>query len=52
VPITWVTPEPALGHFGIGGIKDGDLMLKLFFDWQGVEKSLILKYREGWSFLP
>jgi sulfide:quinone oxidoreductase len=37
VPITWVTPEPRLGHFGIGGIKGGELMLKLFFDWQGIE---------------
>jgi sulfide:quinone oxidoreductase len=37
VPITWVTPEPTLGHFGIGGIKGGELMLKLFLDWQGIE---------------
>jgi sulfide:quinone oxidoreductase len=41
VPITWVTPEPALGHFGIGGIKGGELMLKLFLDWQGIQ------YRTG-----
>jgi sulfide:quinone oxidoreductase len=37
VPITWVTPEPALGHFGIGGIKGGELMLKAFLKWQGID---------------
>jgi len=37
VPITWVTPEPALGHFGIGGIRGGELMLKAFLKWQGIE---------------
>jgi sulfide:quinone oxidoreductase len=36
VPITWVTPEPALGHFGIGGIRGGELMLKAFLKWQGI----------------
>jgi sulfide:quinone oxidoreductase len=37
VPITWVTPEPTLGHFGIGGIKGGELMLKAFLKWQGID---------------
>ena len=37
VPITWVTPEPALGHFGIGGIAGGELMLKAFLKWQGID---------------
>jgi sulfide:quinone oxidoreductase len=37
VPITWVTPEPALGHFGIGGIKGGEGMLKAFLKWQGID---------------
>jgi sulfide:quinone oxidoreductase len=37
VPITWITPEPALGHFGIGGIKGGELMLKAFLKWQGID---------------
>src|SRR5439155_15211120 len=37
VPITWVTPEPTLGHFGIGGIKGGALMLKAFLKWQGID---------------
>lgn len=30
VPLTWITPEPALGHFGIGGITGGETMLKAF----------------------
>lgn len=27
-PITWVTPEPFLGHFGIGGMRSGEPLLK------------------------
>ena len=30
VDITWITPEPFLGHFGIGGIAGGETMLKSF----------------------
>ncbi len=30
VNITWLTPEPFLGHFGIGGIAGGEQMLKGF----------------------
>jgi sulfide:quinone oxidoreductase len=37
VPITWVTPEPSLGHFGIGGIRGGELMLKAFLKWQRID---------------
>ena len=37
VPITWITPEPNLGHFGIGGIRGGELMLKAFLKWQGID---------------
>ncbi len=36
-PITWVTPEPKLGHFGIGGIKGGESMLKMFLKMQGID---------------
>jgi len=39
IEITWVTPEPFLGHFGIGGIRGGETMLKGFF------KMLDIKYR-------
>lgn len=34
--ITWVTPEPFLGHFGIGGITGGETMLKGFLKMQGI----------------
>lgn len=30
VEITWITPEPFLGHFGIGGIAGGQTMLEMF----------------------
>lgn len=30
VNLTWITPEPELGHFGIGGISGGETMLKTF----------------------
>ena len=30
VDITWITPEPFLGHFGIGGMAGGEQMLKGF----------------------
>ncbi len=30
VPMTFVSPEPELGHFGIGGLKHGESMLGMF----------------------
>jgi NADH dehydrogenase FAD-containing subunit len=30
VPLTYVTPEPYLGHFGIGGLPGGDKLLSMF----------------------
>lgn len=30
VPLTYVTPEPFLGHFGIGGLPHGEQLLGLF----------------------
>lgn len=30
VPLTYVTPEPFLGHFGIGGLPHGETLLGLF----------------------
>lgn len=30
VELTWITPEPELGHFGIGGIFGGEPMLRAF----------------------
>lgn len=39
VKLTWITPEPFLGHFGIGGITGGEKMLRIFMkmydiDWR------------------
>lgn len=30
VPLTYVTPEPFLGHFGIGGLPHGEALLGMF----------------------
>jgi len=37
VPITFVTPEPFAGHFGIGGLRGGEKMLGFFFKKLGVD---------------
>ncbi|HUX41654.1 MAG TPA: FAD-dependent oxidoreductase [Rectinemataceae bacterium] len=31
VKVTWITPEPYLGHFGIGGMPGAENLLKTFF---------------------
>lgn len=36
-PITFVTAEPFLGHFGIGGLGNGEKLTKMFFKWKGIE---------------
>jgi NADH dehydrogenase FAD-containing subunit len=36
VPLTFVTPEPSAGHFGIGGLRGGEKMLGFFFKKLGV----------------
>jgi sulfide:quinone oxidoreductase len=37
VEITWITPEPFLGHFGIGGIRGGKMMVETFMKMQGIK---------------
>lgn len=37
VPLTFFTAEPFLGHFGIGGMRGGEMMLKGFFKLLGIE---------------
>lgn len=37
VPLIWITPEPELGHFGIGGISGGEMMLKTFMKMFKIE---------------
>ena len=36
VPLTFVTAEPFLGHFGIGGLPGGEKMLKMFLRKEGI----------------
>lgn len=36
-PITFVTAEPFLGHFGIGGLTGGERMLKMFLEHLEIE---------------
>jgi NADH dehydrogenase FAD-containing subunit len=36
VPLTYVTAEPFLGHFGIGGLPGGERLLKLFCKKEGI----------------
>ena len=37
VKLTWITPEPELGHFGIGGIRGGETMLKAFMGMYDID---------------
>jgi sulfide:quinone oxidoreductase len=36
VPLTFVTAEPFLGHFGIGGLPGGEKLLKMFLRKQSI----------------
>jgi sulfide:quinone oxidoreductase len=35
-PLTFVTAEPFLGHFGIGGFANAKSLSEKFFNWQGI----------------
>jgi sulfide:quinone oxidoreductase len=37
VPLTYVTAEPFLGHFGIGGLPGGEKLLRLFCKKEGIQ---------------
>ncbi|QKW36994.1 FAD-dependent oxidoreductase [Actinomadura sp. NAK00032] len=37
VPLTYVTAEPFLGHFGIGGLPGGERLLQLFCKKEGIQ---------------
>lgn len=37
VRVTFVTPEPFLGHFGMGGLPHGEQLLTMFMRKEGVE---------------
>ena len=36
VPLTYITAEPFLGHFGIGGLPGGQKLLGVFFKKEGI----------------
>ncbi|MCK9249289.1 MAG: FAD-dependent oxidoreductase [Solirubrobacteraceae bacterium] len=36
-PVTFVTAEPFLGHFGLGGIADSESRVRRMFDRRGIE---------------
>ncbi len=37
VPLTYVTAEPFLGHFGIGGLPGGERLLGMFLKKEGIQ---------------
>ncbi len=49
-PVTFVTAEPFLGHFGLGGIADSDRRVRRFFekqDIEGIPNNVIEEVRDG-----
>ena len=49
-PVTFVTAEPFLGHFGLGGVADSGRRVTAFFDKLGIEgipNTVISKVRDG-----
>ena len=36
-PVTFVSSEPFLGHFGMGGLGNGEALVKRFFEARGIE---------------
>jgi sulfide:quinone oxidoreductase len=49
-PVTFITAEPFLGHFGLGGVGASQQMVERFFDRLGIEglpNSAIKEVREG-----
>jgi len=43
VKLTWITPEPELGHFGIGGVAGGETMLKTFMSMYHIDSRVNAK---------
>lgn len=49
-PVTFVTAEPFLGHFGLGGVSDSQQRVEKFFDKLGIEgipNNVITEVRDG-----
>ncbi len=45
--VAYVSPEPELGHFGIGGLKHGEGMLKMFLKKEKIDAVLDNVYAVG-----
>ncbi|HEX8977612.1 MAG TPA: FAD-dependent oxidoreductase [Solirubrobacteraceae bacterium] len=49
-PVTFITAEPFLGHFGLGGVGASQKMIERFFDKRGIEglpNTVIKEVRDG-----
>ena len=49
-PLTFITAEPFLGHFGLGGVSDSQKRVEKFFDKLGIEgipNNIIKEVRDG-----
>jgi len=49
-PLTFITAEPFLGHFGLGGVSDSQKRVEKFFDKLGIEgipNNIITAVRDG-----
>jgi sulfide:quinone oxidoreductase len=49
-PLTFITAEPFLGHFGLGGVSDSQQRVERFFDKLGIEgiaNNVIREVRDG-----
>ena len=49
-PVTFITAEPFLGHFGLGGVGNSEQMINRFFDKLGIEgrpNTVIKEARQG-----
>ncbi len=49
-PVTFVSAEPYLGHFGLGGVADSSARVQKFFDRldiEGLENTVITEVRDG-----
>ncbi|MCB0827788.1 MAG: NAD(P)/FAD-dependent oxidoreductase [Solirubrobacterales bacterium] len=49
-PVTFITAEPFLGHFGLGGVADSEQRVEGFFeklDIEGIPNNVISEVRDG-----
>ena len=46
-PVTFVTAEPFLGHFGLGGVGDSSRRVEVFFAKLGIEEHRQQRHHRG-----